>query len=171
MIFSPAAAAGSVGGYKALAKALTDAGIALIEVAFKNDDPAERGAQFSEVVDWLEKKKLPVEIDLKRVTAGGHSRGGWAAIVAAKRDRRFTACLAFNPSGPETVEGPNDPRVCIITGDDPEDVKTARALKGKFGRAEIPAPIAGLNHQLQPNDKSATAFRHAVDFLTKASGE
>lgn len=165
VVFSPAAAAGSTGGYKALAKELNDAGFALVEVAFKNDDPAERGAQFSDVVDWLEKKKFAVDLDLKRVYAGGHSRGGWAAVVAARRDKRFAGCVVLNPSGPEKAEGDHAVPIVAISGDDPGDAKTADALFEQFDKKGERVTIKGLKHELQPAPAASDAFAAAVQAL------
>lgn len=165
VVFSPAAAAGSTGGYKALAHALNDAGIALVEVAFKNDDPTERAAQFSDVVDWLEKKKFAVELDLKRVYAGGHSRGGWAAVVAARRDKRFSGCLVFNPSEPGKFESEHTPPIVAVTGDDPEDVRVGDAIFERFGKKGERVTIKGLKHELQPNDAASKSFAAAVQAL------
>jgi pimeloyl-ACP methyl ester carboxylesterase len=57
--------------------------------------------------------RLKRRLDLSRVAAVGHSRGGWAAIVACRRDQRFAACV--NLDGNAAGEGLSFPGTSIPT--------------------------------------------------------
>ena len=158
IVLSPGGQASSFRGYGSYGKLFAEWGYVTVVVAFDNASAKERGKQYSEVLDWLKKKnvekdgKLKGRIDFKNLVAAGHSRGGYAAVVAAKGDKRFKACLAIAPSGPAKLEGDNDPIFFFVSGDNGDERTCARLYKqAKPTRWQV--TVEGMDHFLQPREK------------------
>lgn len=152
LVFSPGGQAESVAGYAGLGRLFAQWGYATRIVAFDNESAVERAGQFSEAVDWLETAKHE-RVDLKRLVAAGHSRGAYAAVVAAKTDKRSVACLALAPSGPEEPAGENRPAFYPISGDG-GDERFCSTICGQAAAPRWQVTVRGLDRFLGPREKS-----------------
>jgi len=170
IVLSPGGGAATTRGYEGFGRWFASWGYVCVVVAFNNDSADERGAQYSEVLDWLVKKNaedgwaLKGRIDAAKFVAGGHSRGGWASVVAARKDKRFVACVAMAPSGPEKAAGDNRPAICLISGDD-GDEKTCAALYAQFEKPRAQVTVEGMDHFFAPQGKAQIVIKYATAFL------
>lgn len=69
---------------------------------FAPHEHSELAASLSDLIDWLEQRSAPGgplagRVDPGRISAGGHSRGGKQAILAAIRDARILATFGLDP--------------------------------------------------------------------------
>ena len=78
----------SVKGYGPYGRWFATWGYVTVVVAFNDNDAAERAGKYPKVIDWAhaecERKGSPLFglLDKERVASAGHSRGGFAALVA-----------------------------------------------------------------------------------------
>jgi len=161
IVFSPGGDARTARGYEAYGRFWASWGFVTIVVAFDGPD-AEK---FGKVIDRALAEDFPVKIDGERVAVAGHSRGGAAAIRAARKDGRVKACLALAPSGPaEKVEGEGEAVACVIVGER-DDLREA----GKKAHANLPGEhhlieIEGMGHMLGPRASTLELVRRATAF-------
>jgi dienelactone hydrolase len=175
LVFSPGGRAASFAGYRPYGRWYATWGFITVIVAFDDESVTERAAKFSKVIDWLGAENgrdgAPLEglIDVKRLAVGGHSRGGAAAIRAARFDARAAACLAFAPSGPsEQIEGEHACPLLVIIGDRDEFVDAAtRAAKNAPGPAYL-FVVAGMSHMLEPREATLKLVARSTSFLQYA---
>ena len=175
LVFSPGGGARSFQGYRPYGRWYGSWGYITVIVAFDDDAADERAPKVSKVLDWLIEEKgregAPLEglVDVERLAVGGHSRGGNAAIRAARRDKRVTACLAFAPSGPsEAIEGDHAAALCAIIGDKDQFLDAA---KGAAKHAKGPTylfVIEGMSHMLEPREQTLKLVARSTAFLNFA---
>ena len=172
IIFSPGGPANDTSGYGGFGRMFASWGYITIIVAFNDARAKDRAAKFVEVVTWLEGRndaadfRLKGKLDLKKLVASGHSRGGHAAVLAARMDKRFAACLGLAPAGPgERAEGENDPPLCVIVGDKDNLIDTCRALYESAKPPRCLVVIEGMNHFFAPRDASRHVLARAIAFL------
>ena len=103
--------------------------------------------------------------------ACGHSRGGFAAVLAAYGDKRFSACLALAPSGPATApESEHRPPTFIVVGDRDGLLAPCRKLHGALGGYLV--TIEGMNHGFLPPEAGMKVLARATAFLKyRVSGD
>jgi predicted dienelactone hydrolase len=170
IVLSPGGQAGTVKGYEGFARWFASWGFVTVVVAFNSDTAEERAGQFSEVLDWLEKKNgadgwaLKGRLDAKKFVAAGHSRGGYAAVVAAKKEKRIAACVAMCPSGPEKLEGENQPAWLLVSGDQGDET-TCAAIYKQAAKPRFNVTVAGMDHFFSPKGKAEVVVRVATAFL------
>lgn len=163
-------------------------GFVACTAAFNGDSPWERAGRFGEILDWLEKRnadkawRLAGALDLKRIVASGHSRGGLAALIASSRDPRFTHCLAMNashhqayatrpPEAPANHQGRAGVSTLYLTGDDAREDGLSpdrAAADDHWRRTEKPralVQVSGMNHGLQPLSTLAHAYTAMTAWL------
>ena len=116
-------------------------------------------------------KALKGMLDLKKAVAAGHSRGGTAAVLAAAKEKRFIACVAMCPSGPEKLEGDNKPAWLLVSGDE-GDEKTCAAIYKQAAKPRFNITVAGMDHFFSPRGKAEVVVRVATAFLNyKVKGD
>lgn len=170
IVFSPGGQAATAEGYEGFARRFASWGYVTVIVAFDTDTAAERAGLFSETLDWLKKKnqeegwRLKGKIDTTRFVASGHSRGGQACIIAAKKEKRFVACVALAPSGPDKLDGDHSPALCLISGDQ-GDKRISSALFDEFDAPKVQVTIEGMDHFFQPSGKSLFVGKYAIAFM------
>jgi len=168
IVFSPGGPAASTQGYDGFGRMFASWGYLTVVVAFNDEAAEERAGKFSEVLDWLAGAAAPLEgkADLTRAVAAGHSRGGFAAVLAAHADARFKACVALAPSGPDArPAGENRPALCVIVGDRDDAQVTS---EGVYERARSPryfVTIGNMNHFFAPSTAGRHVLPRAVAFL------
>ncbi|MEM8884386.1 MAG: hypothetical protein AAGD14_09970 [Planctomycetota bacterium] len=175
IVFSPGGQANTFQGYRPYGRFWATWGYVTVIVAFKDAKAEERAPKFRKALDWVlqenarEGSPLKGMIDAKRLAVAGHSRGGNAALRAAKQDERVIACLALAPSGPaEPIEGKGKGACCIIIGDQ-DQFRTQAAKAHEHWKGEkYEFVIPGMTHMLAPREATlklvqrATAFWHVA---------
>ena len=172
IVFSPGGGAESSDGYRPYGRWFATWGYVTVIVAFNDKDADERAGKFGKVIDWAlaeharEGSPLHGLLDTERVAAAGHSRGGYAALVAGAKDERIDAVLALAPSGPS--EGSADahaPAACVIIG-------TADQFRGAAQKAyamqrgeRVYIEIEGMEHMLTPREQVLKLVRRSTCFL------
>ncbi len=170
VVLSPGGNAPSTSGYDIFGKQWASWGFVTVIVAFNNKSADIRGAEYSEVLDWLETRnaeegwELKGKIDTKKFVAAGHSRGGHATVVAAKKEKRFIAAIPMAPAGPTKVAGDNAPAMCFITGDQGDEVR-ATALYNQCGKPRFLVTISGMDHFFNPAEKPPLILKYSTAFL------
>jgi len=173
LVLSPGGQAETTRGYEGFGRWFASWGYVTVVVAFNTDTAEERADRYSTALDWLIKKnaekewKLAGKLDTTRFVSAGHSRGGAACIIAARKDKRFMACLAMAPSGPETIEGDNAPAVCLISGD-LGDAEMCTTIFGKFAKPKHQVTVAGMDHFFNPQEKAMVLIKYSTAFLNVA---
>ncbi|MBI3724591.1 hypothetical protein HY251_11645 [bacterium] len=172
MVLSPGGPADTPYGYEVFAQRFATWGFVVAIVAFNGNTADERGKEFPEILDWFEKHNadsgsaLKGKIDAKKYVACGHSRGGWAAIVAATTEKRFAYCLALAPAAPVNLPGDKRPPVCIVSGDsEPADVASAKTTFKLFEKPKFQITVRGVPHMLHKDPKTPIVCAYATAFL------
>lgn len=159
IVLSPGGGAESYEGYEGFGRWFASWGYATVIVAFADEKAEDRANKFSKVVDALEKKPWA-----KQFIAMGHSRGGYASVIAATSDKRFKACVALCPSGPDKIIGPNQPAMCLVSGDD-GDEKVCASLYGQAAKPRAQVTVEGMDHFFNPQGKAILVVKYAIAFL------
>ncbi len=175
LVFSPGGTADSVQGYAHYGKWWATWGYVTVIVAFNDATATERAPKFKQALDWLEQENTRVgsplqgKIDAKRMAVGGHSKGGDAALRAARTDSRVRACLALAPSGPmEKIEGKNACPSCIIIGSQDRLLEAATKAH-EAGPAERHfIKIDAMSHMLGPRAAALKLVARGTAFLNYA---
>lgn len=169
IVFSPGGKAPTPRGYELFAQWYASWGWVVVVVGF-GDTPAEdRAKRFGQVADWLTVANAQANwpltggLQLKTLVAAGHSRGGHAALLAAQRDKRFTACLALAPAGPATLGAGLEKPLGLISG--AREANKCRALYGSTQAPRLQVAIAGMDHFFRPADRSRLVLSHSTAFL------
>lgn len=145
-------------------------GIMVVVADFEIPKPEDRAKGFSAVLDELKKQnedsKSPLQgkIDLKRAVAMGHSRGGWAALLAVQDDARFSYAVGLGASGPFDSEV----RVPSLLTGGTEDMESAQAIfkasKGRASKLTI-LEVVDMTHNFQPKEKLPISVKHVTAWL------
>jgi len=175
LVFSPGGGASTTEGYAAYGRWYATWGYVTVIVAFDDTDAAERAPKFSKIADWLVAENtrdgapLGGLIDTTRLAAAGHSRGGNAALRAARADARFVACLALAPSGPnEAIEGPGAARTCIFGAEKDDLLPAAKAAYDTTPGERYLIEVAGMTHMLAPRESTLKVVARSTAFLNHA---
>lgn len=161
IVLSPGGGAETYEGYEGFGRWFASWGYATVIVAFADEQAEDRAKKFSKVLDELEKKPYA---DAKKFVAMGHSRGGYASVIAATGEKRFVACVALCPSGPEKIEGKHRPAMCLISGDD-GDEKICAKLYGAVAKPRVQVTVEGMDHFFNPQGKALFVVKYAIVFL------
>ena len=174
LVFSPGGDAGSVQGYGHYGQWWATWGYVTVIVAFRDKTAAERAAKFAKVLDWIERENeregspLAGRIDTKRFAVAGHSRGGHAALRAARLDKRVRACLALAPSGPlEELEGHECP-TCFIIGSADRFIPGAQSAYRNAPNPRTFVTIQGMSHMLGPRAAALELAARSTAFWNSA---
>lgn len=170
IVFSPGGQAETTRGYESFARWYATWGFACALVAFDTADAESRAGMYSKVADWLESRntadgELKGRLDTAKLVAAGHSRGGYAALLAAGRDKRFGHCMAFAPSGPEEWSSELKPTVLLVVGTDDDLLETSRTLYGKLAGPRHLVCVEGMDHFLQPSSTVMQVVSRSTAFL------
>jgi len=175
IVFSPGGDANTFQGYRPYGRFWATWGFVTVIVAFDDADASARAPKFGTVLDWLEKEAtrdgspLKGMVDPKRLAVAGHSRGGDAALRAARRDKRVKACLALAPSGPEEApEGNHQAVSCLIIGDGDDLLPAAKKAYGHAAAEKFLLVVPGLDHMLAPREATLKLVARATAFLNYA---
>lgn len=175
IVFSPGGSANSTQGYRPYGRWWATWGYITVIVAFNDESAIARAPKFKTVLDWVvkenERKDAPLHgmVDPKRLALAGHSRGGNAALRAARIDERVRACLALAPSGPEEpVEGKATGSSCLIIGDRDKFLGAATKAYENAAGERFLLEIAGMSHMLEPREATLKLVKRATAFLNYA---
>lgn len=166
-VFSPGGPAPTWQGYEDFARRFASWGVATLLVAFGDRPPEKRAPQFEAARAWLEKQNASKEfflsgkLDLKLCIAGGHSRGGAAAILAAADAKHWAGCVtdgAALQSLPPKYATPT-----LLIGS-PED-KTLVALYEGQKKPRWLFVVAGMDHYMKPPEKRALVVATAAAWV------
>ncbi len=169
MVLSPGGQAATYRGYEDFTRWFGSWGFICVTVAFNTGTADERAGLYSKVADWIGQQQesgdngLKGKVDMTRMVAAGHSRGGYAALQACATDKRFNACLALAPSGPDEWKSEHKPAVCIVAGDEDETVATK-----VYGALQGPREciiVRGMDHFLSPSSAMMHGLSRAQAFL------
>jgi len=164
IVFSPGGPARDTQGYDGFGRMFASWGYMTVIVAFHDTTAEERAGKFGEVLDWL--KGTAAKADLTRAIAGGHSLGGFAAVLAAHADVRFKACVALAPSGPAgRPPGENRPALCVIVGDRDRAQETCRSVYLRAASPRYLVTIEDMNHFFAPRTAGRHVLPRAIAFL------
>lgn len=166
VVFSPGGAAQTTQGYHPFARRFASWGFATVVVAFNQRDPAKRADLYGKVADWLggdppHKDKL----DAGRLVACGHSLGGYAAVLAARKDERFKACVALAPSGPMEAPAGRECPVFVVVGGQDRFQASCRNLHASLGAQSYLVEVDGMNHFFAPPAAGNRVLARATAFL------
>ncbi|MCA8972892.1 MAG: hypothetical protein KDC95_24115, partial [Planctomycetes bacterium] len=176
LILSPGGNAERPDGYLPMATHFASQGMIAIVVGFNNSSAEDRAELFKQVLDWAHAEhaketkpehKLSGMIDTTKTVAAGHSRGGYAAIVAGQRHAAFTHVLALAPSGPEESAGDNKPNACVIVGSEDDYLEDCAKAYSSLAGKKIRLELNGMDHFFYPRPrydemlKRGTAFLHS----------
>lgn len=175
IVFSPGGGAETQEGYRPYGRWFATWGYVTVIVAFNDKDATARGAKFSKVIDWAhaeharEGSPLHGMLDPERVAAAGHSRGGYAALVAGAKDDRIDAVLALAPSGPSTGDGDaHAPAACVIIGTKDQFRGAAQKAYALQRGERYYIEIEGMEHMLTPREQVLKLVRRSTCFLEHA---
>jgi len=177
VIFSPGGDARTASGYETFGKWFASWGYVAVVVAFSDSSHAERAKKFGTVLDWLAERNaadtfpLKGKLDLERVVAAGHSRGGAACVIAARTDPRFAACLALAPSGPGKRTGEHAPPTMVIVGGDDRFLAAGRAVHEQASKPRYLVTIEGMDHMFRPTPAYRKLIARATAFLNYRVGK
>jgi len=164
LVFSPGGGAETPAGYDTFGKWFASWGFVTVVCAFADATAEERAPKFAEVAAWLKEQNgddgcpLKGKLDVGRLVAAGHSRGGHAAVLASRADPRFTACLALAPAGPDGAPGERQPATLLVVGDRDDLQGASASLFGKLGGPRVLVTVAGMDHMFNPGP----AYRHVL---------
>ena len=166
IVLSPGGNAGSAAGYGSFGKWFASWGFVTAIVAFNDGGGVERAKKFGDVATWLTKGAMKDRVDATRLVAAGHSRGGFASVIASRTDKRFIACLAFAPSGPKTApEGKNTPPTFVVVGDRDEFLPTCKQVYGFSPKPRFLVTLPGMGHMFSPPKMGREVAIRATAFL------
>lgn len=175
IVFSPGGNARSFQGYAPYGRFWATWGYVTVIVAFDDADAKQRAPKFKQVLDWVvaenARKGSPLNgmVDAKRLALAGHSRGGNAAIRAARTDERVLACLALAPSGPtEKPDGENKAALCVIIGDKDLFREAATTAHANAPGERFLFVIPKMTHMLDPREATLKLVKRATAFWNHA---
>ena len=175
IVFSPGGQANSFQGYRPYGRFFATWGYITVIVAFNDNKATDRAPKMGKVLDWLtaeharDGSPLKGMVDTKKLATAGHSRGGFAAIVAARADPRVTACLALAPSGPlQAPEGEGKAPVCVIIGDKDQFQPAANSAYSTAPGERFHLLVPGMGHMLDPREATLKLVRRSTAFLQYA---
>ncbi|MBI2922763.1 MAG: hypothetical protein HYY18_17050 [Planctomycetes bacterium] len=167
VVFSPGGPAPSWQGYEDFGTRFASLGVAALVVAFGDRPADQRAVQFAAAREWLEKKTsekgwfLEGKLDLKRALAGGHSRGGAAAMIAAADAKKWAGCVAVGPALREVPPKYATPTFVIGS---PED-QTLPALYDGQKKPRWLLVVEGMDHFMNPEPKRAVVLKYCAGWV------
>lgn len=175
IVFSPGGNAGTVQGYRAYGRWFATWGYITVIVAFDDSSAETRAPKFKSALDWVvgentrDGAPLRGMIDTKRLALAGHSRGGNAALRAARSDPRVRACLALAPSGPaQAIEGQGTCPVCLIIGAGDMFLGAAKMAYANAAGERFLLEVPGMTHMLDPREATLKLVKRSTAFLNYA---
>lgn len=175
LVFAPGGDAATAEGYEGFGRWFASWGVITVIVAFDDASADARAPKMARVIDWAlaegtrEGSPLHGRLDPERIGLAGHSRGGHAALLAGRADRRVDAVLALAPSGPaEPAAGDGTPAVCIVIGGTDEFLEPARRAYEHQSGERVLIEVEGLTHMLGPRDPVLKLVARSTAFLNVA---
>lgn len=170
VILSPGGGAPTTRNYERFGRHFASWGYVAVVVAFNNRSAEERAVNFGEVADWLATRgpdsPLKARMNLEKLVAAGHSFGGYAAVLASQRDRRFTACLALAPSGPRgDFSFDRAVPTLVLVGANDRFLPTDEAIYEKLKGPRYFAAVKGLDHFFNPSSLFPEVLGRGTAFL------
>jgi len=166
-VFSPGGPATTWAGYEDFATRFASWGMATLVVAFGDRTAEKRAPQFDAARIWLEKQNgskdsfLFGKVDGKRFVAGGHSRGGAAAIYAAVDAKCWAGCVTVGAALRELPPKYATPTLLIGS---PED-KTLAALYDAMKKPRGLVVVAGMDHYMTTPGKRDFVLAYAAAWI------
>jgi len=166
-VFSPGGVARSWQAYQDFGKRFASWGCVTLIVQFGDRPVNQRALQFAATRDWLEKRNgerdwiLNGKLDVNTFLAGGHSRGGAAAVLAAAHATKWAGSLTVG-GAPQPL--PAKLATPTLVCGSPND----KLVKPLFEALEKPrwlAVVAGMDHFMNPGDKRAVVITYCTAWV------
>lgn len=161
-VFSPGGPATDWRWVEDFGKRFASWGVPTLVVTFGNRPAAERAKQMLAARDWLEKQNgegwLKGKLDPATFIAGGHSRGGAAAILAAADAKKWAGCVTVGAALGELPKGYSTPTFLIGAAED----KSLSALYDAQKKPRWLAVVNDMDHFMNPADKRAVVVAYCT---------
>lgn len=166
-VFSPGGPASDWRWVEDFGKRFASWGVATLVVTFGDRQAPERAKQMLASRDWLEKQNADKEwflagkLDAKVFLAGGHSRGGAAAILAAADSKKWAGCVTVGAALAKIPADYATPTYLIGAAED----KTLPALYDGQKKPRWLAVVAGMDHFMNPDAKRSVVLAYCTAWV------